>query len=87
MIISRVAEASHIGRQLAWDFILRHWKTLKTRYSEGLNVLKRLLEDVTAGFTNEFQLQQVYISIGHSVYVLVLRNSNFRRSKKSSPFP
>lgn len=87
MVISRVAEASHIGRQLAWDFILRHWKTLKTRYSEGLNVLKRLLEDVTAGFTNEFQLQQVYMSIGHSVYVLVLRNSNFRRSKKSSPFP
>lgn len=59
MVISRVAEASHIGRQLAWDFILRHWKTLKARYGEGLNVLKRLLEDVTAGFTNEFQLQQV----------------------------
>ena len=32
------------------------------RYGEGLYVLRRLLESVTKGFTNEFQLDQVKLT-------------------------
>jgi len=59
LVIGKVAENSHIGQQIAWDFILKHWSTLETRYGEGLYILRRLLEAVTSGFTNEFQLQQL----------------------------
>ncbi len=31
-MISKVAQNSPVGRQMAWDFILRHWDVLETRY-------------------------------------------------------
>ncbi|KAL9985945.1 hypothetical protein ACROYT_G008402 [Oculina patagonica] len=58
-VISKVAQNSPVGRQMAWDFILRHWDVLETRYGEGLYILRSVLESVTGGFTNEFQLQQL----------------------------
>ena len=32
LVIGKVAENSHIGQQIAWDFILKHWSTLETRW-------------------------------------------------------
>ena len=31
-VIGKVAENSNIGRQIAWDFILKHWNILETRW-------------------------------------------------------
>ncbi|XP_020619542.1 glutamyl aminopeptidase-like [Orbicella faveolata] len=58
-VIGKVAQSSNVGRQMAWDFILRHWDVLETRYGEGLYILRSVLESVTSSFTNEFQLQQL----------------------------
>lgn len=59
LVIGKVAENSNIGRQMSWDFILKHWNILETRYGEGLYILRRILESVTFGFASEFQLQQL----------------------------
>ncbi|XP_068711711.1 glutamyl aminopeptidase-like isoform X2 [Montipora foliosa] len=58
-VIFEVATASDTGRQIAWDFIIQHWGTLETRYGDGLYVLRGILEAITGGFTNEFQLKQL----------------------------
>lgn len=31
LVIKKVAETSSVGRQIAWDFILNHWKLLEKR--------------------------------------------------------
>lgn len=59
LVIKKVAETSSVGQQIAWDFILNHWKLLEKRYGESLYILRNILESVTSGFTNEFQLQQL----------------------------
>jgi len=33
LVIGKVAENSHVGRQIAWDFILKHWNILEKRLS------------------------------------------------------
>lgn len=33
LVIAKVAENSPIGRQIVWDFILKHWSTLETRWA------------------------------------------------------
>ncbi|PFX22374.1 Glutamyl aminopeptidase [Stylophora pistillata] len=59
LVIGKVAETSPVGQQIAWDFILKHWKLLEERYGESLYILRGVLDSVTSGFTNEFQLQQL----------------------------
>ena len=48
------------GRDLAWAFAKRHWKTLIERYSDGgLRMMTYMIEGSTRGFTTTEKLQEI----------------------------
>jgi puromycin-sensitive aminopeptidase len=52
--------ANPVGRPLAWDFVKAHWTELVARYGDGgLNLMNRIIEGATAGFTSAEALRDV----------------------------
>ncbi|XP_076658475.1 puromycin-sensitive aminopeptidase isoform X2 [Halictus rubicundus] len=49
---------SYKGRLMAWDFIKKHWQTLRDRYGGGF-LMSRLVKIVTENFVTEEQAQEV----------------------------
>ncbi len=48
------------ARDIAWNFIKENWKELTKRYaSGGLNLMTRIAEGATSGFTTESELEEV----------------------------